>query len=121
MWNVSTKPELTTSTVNFTRGVAPVTLPEGARIREFSCFGSFDPANNRNKKIRLRRLDLASSHVGEVIADVKVRPGSGVRRLDTVLNHTVDNFHNLYQVSVVFNTPPSIRGCRIGYVPPATI
>jgi hypothetical protein len=99
----------------FTLGLAPLTLPDGARIREVSCFGDWDSANNTGEGVRLRRRGLASG--SEVLAMAEVFGGTGVRRLDATVDHVVDNFANAYQLEVVFNTKPAIRGCRIGFEP----
>lgn len=103
-------------TASFTQGLAPVTLPDGARLRELACFGKWDAAHNKNKKIRLRRRSLATG-TQELLGAVSVHGGGGVRRLQTSVDHLVDNFENTYQLEIVFNRPPEVTGCRIGYEP----
>ncbi len=118
-WNDGSSPQTTAAVASFNRAVAPVQLPDGARIREFSCFGRWRPDSNLGKKIRLRRKDHTRTTGGEVLAAAEVFGGEGVRRVDATLDHVVDNFSNAYQVGVVLNANPSIVSCRVGYEPPA--
>ena len=105
----------TAATVTFTHAVAPVSLPDGANIRELSCFGKFAAKDNAGEAIRLRRLPLDATNGGPILAKAVLGTSNGVQRADAKLEHSVNNFASAYQLEVTFNGKPQFRGCRIGY------
>jgi hypothetical protein len=104
-------------TMRFTAGVATVSLPEGARIRELTCIGQWVPAKNEGKSAMLRAQPLTGG-TAEVVARAKVIGGTGVRRIESSADHHVSNFDHAYSIELVFNSAPTVHGCRIGYEPP---
>jgi len=114
MWGTQTG--VTAATVSFNQVVAPVVLPDGATIRELSCFGRF-AKDNVGEAIRLRAMSHDATNGGPILAKAIIGTSSQVQRADVKLDHQVDNFSNAYQIDVAFNGSPELRSCRIGYLP----
>jgi hypothetical protein len=112
---LSTETHAIGSAATLAKAIAPVSLPDGARVRDLACFGRWDPAHNLGKKIRLQAASPAEAGHKSDIAVASVGKGEGVRRIDATADHVVDNFANTYQLIGVFNTPAALRGCRIAY------
>jgi len=116
MWTSQTK-GTTAGTVSFNYVVAPVMLPDGAKIREVACFGDFDGNNNAGEAIRLREMPHDAVNGGAILAKPVIASSKQVQRAEAKLDHRVDNFSNVYQLEATFNGKPQLRGCRIGYTP----
>lgn len=109
-------PSVDNEHTRYESGTAPVFLPDGARLRSLSCFGSgWDHKNNVGKGIKLDARGLAGS--SETVGKATFNGGSGPRRLDAKLDHVVDNFTYGYELRVSLDVDAQISGCRIGYEP----
>lgn len=97
--------------------IAPISLPDGARITRFSAH-SWDDTNagGANLTIRLQRILLASGGY-QNIATVSTFAGGGVVEDFTTLSHTVDNSIGAYQVFVTgaVDVDRRIRAVEITY------
>ena len=105
----------TAATVSFNHVVAPVMLPDGAKIRELACFGRFDAKDNAGEAIRLRAMPHDATNGGPILAKAIIGSSTQVQRAAVKLDHDVDNFANAYQIDAAFNGTPELRSCRIGY------
>ena len=113
MWGTQTG--VTAATVSFNQVVAPVMLPDGAKIRELSCFGRF-AKDNVGEAIRLRAIPHDATSGGPILGKAIVGASSQVQRAEVKLDHQVDNFASAYQIDAAFNGSPELRSCRIGYM-----
>lgn len=112
-------PRLDNQHTRFESGTASVQLPDGARLRELSCFGrDWSPDKNRGFGVKLMAEGL-DDQASEELGRAKVIEGRGKRRLDASLDHVVDNFRFGYMLRMNLNVDARITGCRIGYEPPA--
>lgn len=114
MWGTQTG--VTAATVSFNQVAAPVMLPDGATIRELSCFGRF-AKDNTGEAIRLRAMPHDATNGGPILAKAIIGASTKVQRAEVELDHQVDNFSNAYQIDAAFNGSPELRSCRIGYLP----
>lgn len=111
-------PSLDNQHTRFESGTASVQLPDGARLRELSCFGrDWTPDKNRGFGVKLMAKGL-DDQASEELGRAKVIGGSGKRRLDADLDHVVDNFSFGYELRMNLNVDANITGCRIGFEPP---
>lgn len=113
---VDSVPSIDNEHTRYKSGTATVFLPDGARLRTLSCFGSWDHDNNVGKGIKLDARGLAGK--SEMVGKAAFFGGSGYRRLDAELDHLVDNFQYAYELKVSLDVKAQINGCRIGYEVP---
>jgi len=98
--------------------ITGIRLPQGARIRELACFGTWNPAENKSYGVLLRRFSHASSG-SETLAAAGIKGGEGRRRIEGEADHVVDNFLNFYQVEMMVKNAANLYSCRVGYELPS--
>lgn len=93
---------------------APIHLPDGAIIKEYSCFGEW----GQLAKDEFIWLELQSHRDGKAwgLAGSMLKP-NGTGRATATVNREMDNFANSATIRLNLQGK-AVYGCRVGYEPP---